>query len=308
MKELTRDEIELIFSLSKKLEPIVRKREGSRLLKGKLLATLFFQPSTRTRLSFESAMQRLGGSVIGFADAGVSRAGDAYGETLEDTARMIQLYADTVVIRHSQVGVPRLFADYCTIPVLNGGDGYGDQAEHPTQAMLDLYTIFKEKGKIDGLNVVFWGDMNQRTMHSLAYGLAKFHDVRLSVFCPDELRFPEKVEQDLRRMGAEYNYISSFEDIAPEADVIYILGPKKSRAELPTEDEFRLTAGRLANAKAKRDLIVLHPFPRLDELATDVDNTAHAKYFDQPLYGISIRMSLLVLVMGKTRNLIKAFS
>lgn len=301
IKDLSREEIECVFKIAKKMESIPRRRTKSSLLREKILGTLFFQPSTRTRLSFESAMQRLGGSVLGFADPGLSRAGDVYGETLDDTARMVQLYADVVAMRHFEGGAPRRFAESCDIPVLNAGDGYGDQAEHPTQALLDLYTIQRGKGSIDDLNVVLWGDMNQRTMQSLAYGLAKFRGVKLFSYCPDDLRFPKKTEGYLDDQDLDYEYSSTFEDVVRNADVVYVIGPKRSRAELPTEDRFRLTAQRLKNAK--RSLMVLHPLPRLDEVASDVDETRHARYFDQPFYGIAIRMSLLALVLGRAESL-----
>jgi aspartate carbamoyltransferase catalytic subunit len=299
IKELDRQQIELIFRVTKKLEPIAIGRSQRQILKNSILATLFFQASTRTRLSFESAMHRLGGAVLGFANAGVSRAGDVYGETIDDTARMIQFYADAVAMRHPTVGLPRKLAESCNVPVINAGDGYGESAEHPTQALLDLFTIFKHRGKIDDTHVILWGDMNQRTMQSLALGLAKFERVKISAHCPDSLRFPPGTEEELRRSGVELNYVS-FEKVAAKADVIYIIGPKKTRAELPTEPEFKLNRARLA--QAKRSLMILHPLPRLDELAPDVDATTYSKYFEQPLHGVAVRMALLTLVLGKASS------
>ena len=297
MMDLSRKDIEHIFSVAKKMETIVVDRTEKDLLRDKILAAIFFQPSTRTRLSFESAMHRLGGSVLGWASPEVSRAGDAYGETLTDTALMIDKYADVVAMRHSQAGEPAKFAEAANIPVINGGDGYGEGAEHPTQSLLDLYTILNEKGKIDGLKVLLTGDMNQRTHHSLCYGLAKFNEVQVSLFSPPNLRMPKGVKQNLDKLGLSYEEVEEIDSLIDRLDVIYALGPGKSRSELPTEDRFRIDLKRLA--KAKKDLIVLHPLPRLDEVSTDLDKTPFAKYFTQPLNGVVIRMALLALVLGK---------
>ncbi len=297
MMDLSRKDVEGIFAAARKMEPIATGRTEKDVLKDKILATLFFQPSTRTRLSFESAMHRLGGAVLGWASPEVTRAGDAYGETLTDTALMIEKYADVVAMRHSHVGEPTKFAEAANIPVINGGDGYGEGAEHPTQALLDLYTIMKEKGRIDGLKVLLTGDMNQRTHHSLCYGLGKFNDVQVSLFSPSSLRLPQGVKQNLDKMGLRYEEVEEIDSLMDKIDVIYALGPAKSRSELPTEDRFRIHIKRLA--KAKKDLVVLHPLPRLDEVSTDLDKTEYAKYFIQPLNGVVIRMALLALVLGK---------
>jgi len=297
MINLSRKEIEQIFAVAKKMESIPVDRTEKNVLHDKILATLFFQPSTRTRLSFESAMHRLGGAVIGWASPEVSRAGDAYEETLMDTALMIEKYADVVAIRHSQVGVPAKFAESASIPVINAGDGYGDECEHPTQALLDLYTILKERGSIDGLRLLMTGDMNQRTHHSLGYGLAKFDDVQVYLFSPQNLALPKRVRQNFDNLGLKYKEVDNMDNLIRSVDVIYALGPAKARSQLPTEDRFRIGLKKLVSAK--KSIIVMHPLPRLDEVDTDLDNTSHAKYFVQALNGVIIRMALLALVLGR---------
>lgn len=310
VKDFSREEIEDLFGVAEKMESIVAERRGIDLLKGKVLATLFFQPSTRTRLSFETAMQRLGGAVIGFASPEVSRAGDQYKETLADTARTINGYADVVVMRHFQTGAPAEYAKYSTVPVINGGDGFGEGSKHPTQALIDFYAIKKLRGKIDGLKMLMIGDMRYRCTHSMGFLAAKFDDVKLYLLVPEKAGvlktegvvpestwLPPKDEEEFKRLGLDYERVSSIEEVIGEVDVISCQGVVKSRSE-KTPDEYRITKDKLKNAK--KDLIVMHPLPRLDELDTDVDDTPYAKYFMEAHGGVPLRMALLALVLGKT--------
>lgn len=299
IKDFNREEIEYIFEITQKMEPIVKNRSKTSILKDKILATLFFQPSTRTRLSFESAMQRLGGSVLGFANPEVSRAGDWTAETLTDTARMVNSYADVVAMRHFQSGRVDEYASASDIPVINCGDGAN---EHPTQGLLDLYTIKKERGKIDGTNILIMAKSTRAT-HSLCFGLTKFHDVTINHLSPENVRLPESVKEYIRASDASFNEITSMNKVMDETDVIYVVnvwpydkfGKGLKKGEVA--DKYRLGLDKLTGVKD--DLLILHPLPRLDELPTEVDSTPYAKYFDQAANGVYIRMALLALLLGK---------
>ncbi len=303
-KDLTREDIHNIFNVTEKFDFVVQNRTKINLLSDKVMASLFFQPSTRTRLSFESAMQRLGGSVIGWADPKVSRAGDAFKETIEDTARMIDLYADIAVIRHFQAGVPAKFAEYVDIPVINGGDGHGAYSEHPTQALGDIYTIWREKGKVDGLTIAMIGDLTGRVQHSLGYALALYDDVKVYLISPRELALPVEVEEILNKMGLDYEEVSGLEDVIGEVDVIHLTGVRSTTIhsasvmeEKGTKDPYRLYADKLKGAK--KDLIILHPLPRIDELNTDLDDTPYNKYFVEAYNCLIVRMALISMILGK---------
>jgi len=291
--DLSRKDIECIFASADKLEYLVMERKRSTILKGKILGSLFFQPSTRTRLSFESAMQRLGGTVIGWAEPKQSRAGDSYQETLADTARVVQSYADVIAMRHPDNGAAVEFAKWSEIPVINGGDGTN---EHPTQALLDLYTIKKDKGRIDGLKVLMIGDMiTERVLHSLPYALAKFEDTSLYSLAPEGLRMPKKYKDAFKNLNLQYEEIDSMDDVIKDVDVIYSCTVVHNRRDI-TEEPYRITLAKLKDAKS--DVIVLNPLPRVDELAEDVDDTPYQRYFLQPLNGVTIRMALFALVLG----------
>jgi aspartate carbamoyltransferase catalytic subunit len=303
-QDLDRNKLECIYNVADRMYSIVRNRTKIDLLSDKIMASLFFQPSTRTRLSFESAMQRLSGSVIGWADPKVSRAGDAFQETIEDTARMIDLYADIAVIRHFQAGAPARFAEFASIPVINGGDGHGAQAEHPTQAIGDIYTILKEKGHIDGLSIALAGDLTGRVQHSLGYALANY-DVKVYVVSPPDLALPNEVESTFRKMGLNFEQRATISEIIHELDVIHLTGIRSTSihtsgvmGEEKTADEFSLSLNKMKDAK--KDLMVLHPLPRIDELSADLDNTQHNKYFLEALNGLIVRMALICLVLGKS--------
>ena len=293
IRDLTREEIDHILKTTDKVEPLARK--GSDMLHGKILATAFFEPSTRTRLSFESAMYRLGGACVGFADP--RAASVEKGENLADTVRVIENYADALVIRHPLEGAARLAAEFASVPVINAGSG---AEEHPTQALLDLYTMKREKGTIDGLTVGLVGDLRYgRTVHSLAYALAQYN-VKLHLISPDQLRMRRDVLVEVeKKIGVEES--TDLTKLLPDLDVIYMTRIQKERFPDLAEYEkvkgsYRLSVAELASAKA--DAIVMHPLPRVDEISPDVDGTAHSKYFKQVWYGLLTRMTLISLVLG----------
>jgi len=292
--DFTREEVDQILRTAKNLEPLAR--EGSDLLRGKVLATLFFEPSTRTRLSFETAMHRLGGSTIGFAEPSASSV--SKGETLADTVRVVENYADVIVIRHPLEGSSRLAADYASIPVINAGSG---SEEHPTQAFLDLYTIWKELDRIDGLNVALVGDLKYgRTIHSLAYLLSKYN-VNLFFVSHPSLRIRDEVSGDLKKLGIKFQELSEIKEVVPKADVLYVTRIQKERFPDLAEYEkvkgfYQITTELLRDAKG--NMIVMHPLPRVGEIDVAVDTTPHARYFKQAFYGVVTRMAILALVLG----------
>ena len=296
IKDFSRQEIDHIFDVAETLEPVALGREQSNLLKGKILTTLFFQPSTRTRLSFESAMMRLGGGIMGFASPEASRASGQFKESMADTARCINGYTDIVVMRHYEVGAPADYAKFSTVPMINAGDGQrGKGVHHPTQALIDLYTVRKERGVIDGLVFLISGDLNYRVNQSLANILTRYKNVKLYLIAPDELHYPDDTETYLREEGLNFEYIQRFEDVAKEVDVLYPQPTTQNYQEV-MEDKYKYNLTRLK--QCKDDLIVLHALPRLEELATDVDNSKYAKYWEEAHNGIPIRMALLSLLLG----------
>ncbi len=292
IEDFSRQEIDYILDVSRSMEPLASK--GSDMLKGKILATLFFEPSTRTRLSFETAMLKLGGSTIGFAEAEVASV--KKGENLADTVRTVENYADAIALRHSLEGAAKLAAEFSKVPIINGGTG---AEEHPTQAFIDLYTMRKEKGKIDGLKVALIGDLRYgRTVHSLAYALA-LYNIELYLVSPETLHMRKDVIQTIK------NKISVTEDanldhIIPQIDVLYVTRIQKER--FPDAAEYAKVKGTykidLKTLKnAKKDMIILHPLPRVDEIAAEVDSTPQARYFQQVWNGVVVRMALLSLVL-----------
>jgi aspartate carbamoyltransferase catalytic subunit len=293
IKDFSREEIDHVLKMTDGLEPTARK--GSHELDGKIMATLFFEPSTRTRLSFESAMYRYGGNCLGFAEPKVASV--EKGENLADTVRVVESYADVLVIRHPLEGAARLAAEFASVPVINAGTG---AEEHPTQAMLDLYTIRRELGKIDGLNIALAGDLRYgRTVHSLAYALS-LYDINLYLVSPPLLRMRKEVMEEVSRRVKVQEY-DDLSKVMPQADVIYMTRIHKERFGSLEDYEkvrgsYRLTAGDLSQARPK--MIVMHPLPRVDEIEYSVDNTPHSKYFKQVWYGLLVRMSLIGLVLG----------
>lgn len=296
IKDFSRREIDYILKTSETME--VTAVKGSEMLEGKILATLFFEPSTRTRLSFEAAMHKLGGSAIGFAEAEIASV--KKGENLADTIRVVENYADVIALRHPLEGAARLAAEFSKVPVINGGSG-GE--EHPTQALLDLYTIMKEKGEIEGLKIALVGDLRYgRTVHSLAYALS-LYDIELYLVSPESLRMRREVLETIREK-IPVTIRTSLEKVISQVDVLYVTRIQKERFPDPAEyakvkGSYKIDLETLS--KAKEDLIILHPLPRVDEISSEVDDTPHARYFKQVWNGIVVRMTLLALILGAAK-------
>ncbi|MCJ2531377.1 MAG: aspartate carbamoyltransferase [Candidatus Thermoplasmatota archaeon] len=294
--DLSEPAIHHILREAKALVPAARGEESLDLLKGRILATLFFEASTRTRLSFESAMQRLGGGVLGFGL--VEGSSVTKGETLADTVKMVEAYADAIVLRHPQEGAARLAAEFSTKPVINAGDGAG---QHPTQTLLDLFTIWDEKGTLEGNQVVLLGDLKYgRTVHSLAYALALLGS-DLTMVAPPTLRMPKEILERVEEFGGKPEETESLSEAIQAADVLYVTRIQKER--FPDAQEYQRVAGSYridlrVLRDAKKDLIILHPLPRVTEIAPEVDRTPHALYFRQAFNGVPIRMALLNLILG----------
>lgn len=293
VKDFSRKEIDYVFKIAQAMEPIAAK--GSGMLEGKILATLFFEPSTRTRLSFEAAMHKLGGSAIGFAEAGIASV--KKGENLADTVRVVENYADVIALRHPLEGAARLASDFAEIPIINGGSG---AEEHPTQALLDLYTIMKEKGKIDGLKIALVGDLRYgRTVHSLAYALS-LYNIELYLVAPESLKMRREVLKTIKEQ-IPVTIRASLEKVISQVDVLYVTRIQKERFPEPAEyvkvkGSYKINLETLN--KAKEDLIILHPLPRTDEISAEVDSTSHARYFQQVWNGTVVRMAILALILG----------
>ncbi|OGS50456.1 MAG: aspartate carbamoyltransferase [Euryarchaeota archaeon RBG_16_68_12] len=296
IRDLSRPDIEAVLKAARKMVPVAEGTKASRSLEGRILSCLFFEPSTRTRLSFESAMLRLGGRTLGFA----SPEGTSIqkGETLADTVRMVESYSDVIVLRHPHEGAARLAAEFTEKPVINGGDGAG---QHPTQTLVDLYTIWDEKGDLEGQRIALVGDLKYgRTVHSLAYAVAQF-GVSLTFVSPPGLEMPKEIVGQLKEMGASIAATHRLEDVIRTSDVLYVTRIQKER--FPDPQEYEKVAGSyrvdLAMLReAKKDLSVLHPLPRVTEIDPAVDATPHAKYFRQAANGVPVRMALLEMVLG----------
>jgi aspartate carbamoyltransferase len=295
--QFTRDQVEALFARADEFTARMERGERLRVLDGKLLATVFYEPSTRTRLSFESAMQRLGGGVISVAEAKTASS-VVKGETLPDTIRTIANYADAIVLRHSEIGAAQIAADASAVPILNAGDGAG---EHPTQALLDLYTMRAEKKSLDGLRVALVGDLkNGRTVHSLARALSLFK-VEYSFVAPAALAMPTDVSDYLRERGFSVEETNDMAMALQKADVVYMTRVQKERfADVKQYDKLKnfyiLTRAIVENAKP--NLLVMHPLPRVDEITTDVDALPNAAYFRQAKNGVIVRMALLSAILG----------
>ena len=303
LKDVERDEFFQIFGVADELRPYAEKRRNGDLLKHKTLLTAFYQPSTRTRLATEAAMHRLGGHVLGFSDAKMTRAGDFYQESMKDTAHMLEFYGDVIAMRHHLQGAPHEAARWASVPVINCGDGWG---EHPTQVLTDLYTIWKDKGTLDGLRVLCVGDMRMRTMHSILYAMSQF-DMEAMVVSPPEMSLLGEFKAELDERNVAYREVESVEACIAEADVIYmepVVQADYTQARVdPSADHGATPAAyqvtrQLLRTKARRDAIILHSLPRMDELPTDVDSTRHARYWFEAYNGVVIRMALLALVLG----------
>lgn len=295
--QFTRQELEYIIFVSGYMRRQMDKRSRLDLMKGHILATLFFEPSTRTRLSFEAAMHRLGGSVIGFASSETSST--AKGESLADTVRTVDQYADVIVIRHPEQGSARIAAEVAQAPVINAGDGAG---QHPTQALLDLFTIYSELGQVDGNTIALCGDLKYgRTVHA-GVELYKHYNCRLIFVAPDQLRMPPEITARLRQQGVRVEETNDLEAAMAEANVLYMTRIQKERFEDVAEYERLKGSYILTREMVERinpRLVILHPLPRVDEIATDVDSLPGAAYFRQVKNGIYVRMALIALVAGR---------
>ena len=296
IKDLSKEELLFLINTAETME----QEDCSELLRGRILATLFFEPSTRTRLSFESAMKRLGGSVIGFADPKVTSS--QKGESLADTIKMIEGYADIIVMRHPIEGSARLGAETAKIPVINGGDGAN---QHPTQTIVDLFTIKKTQGKLDELHIAMIGDLKfGRTVHSLAIALSHFK-VKLYFVSPESLRMPEHILEALRKNNILFSEHEKLEDIIPLVDIMYVTRIQKER--FPDIMEYEKVKNAYIIKKetiqrAKLNMKILHPLPRVNEIHTDVDETPHAYYFQQAHNGVLVRMALLAIMIGNAHQ------
>jgi aspartate carbamoyltransferase catalytic subunit len=303
LKDFERNEFFHVLDVAEQMEPIARERRNIDLLAEKTLVVAFYQPSTRTRIAHEAAMHRLGGHVTGFADAKMTRAGDFYRESIKDTVKMLEFYGDVIVMRHFQQGAPHEAAKWASVPIINGGDGWG---EHPTQILTDLYTVYREKGQIDGLKWLAVGDMRMRTMHSLAYALTQF-DCPITFVSPPEMSPTDEFKADLKRYSLDFKEAGHVEEAIADADVILVepvVQPDytKSRDEREgdvglTPANYKITRDLLFN-KAKSDAILLHSLPRMDEIPTDVDITKWSRYWQEAFNGVVMRMALLALVLG----------
>lgn len=303
LKDFERNEFFQVFEVAKHMEPIARSRRNSDLLKEKTLVTAFYQPSTRTRLAHEAAMHRLGGAVTGFSDAKMTRAGDFYQESIKDTVKMLEFYGDVIVMRHFQKGAPHEAAKWASVPIINGGDGWG---EHPTQILTDLYTVLREKGSIDGLTWLAVGDMRMRTMHSLAYALTQF-DCPITFVSPPEMSLTDDFKAELKQYSLNYTEADHVEQAIAKADVILVepvVQPDYTKSRDERSGDVSLTPANykitreLLETKAKSNAILLHSLPRMDEIPPEVDITHWSRYWQEAFYGVVMRMALLGLVLG----------
>lgn len=294
--DLSEEAIFQVLDAAREMIPVARGEVRDERLQGKVVATLFFEPSTRTRLSFESATHRLGGHVLTFGAPEVTSV--AKGETLADTVRMVEAYSDLIVLRHPQEGAARLAAEFADVPVVNAGDGAG---QHPTQTLLDLFTIWDVKGSLEGIHVVLLGDLKYgRTVHSLSHALALL-GAELTFVAPPTLQMPREILERVRELGKEPKLLEDPRDAIQEADILYVTRIQKER--FPDAAEYQKVAGSYRVDLAllrdgRKDLAVMHPLPRVGEIAPEVDRTPHAVYFRQAFNGVPVRMALLSLILG----------
>jgi aspartate carbamoyltransferase len=297
VRQFTDADLEYIFGVAAEMKEMVARIGTFDLLKGKLLANLFYEPSTRTSSSFTAAMERLGGSLISINE--VTYSSVSKGESLADTVRTLEAYADVIVLRHPEKGASALAAEYTRKPIINAGDGAG---EHPTQALLDLFTIRQELGEVDGLTVTLVGDLKHgRTVHSLSQLLSGY-DVTLNYVSPEILRMPEAIVTEIEGTGTPQHVYDDLEAVIGESDVVYVTRVQKERFDDPAEYEQVAGAYVVDTAlmeKAKPKMALMHPLPRVDEIAIEVDDDPRAAYFRQMENGMYVRMALLALVLGK---------
>jgi aspartate carbamoyltransferase len=298
VNQFSREDLEYIFAVAHEMRTMVERVGTFDLLKGKILANLFYEPSTRTSSSFTSAMERLGGSVIPINEVKYSSV--TKGESLVDTVRTLECYADVIVLRHPETGSAAVAAKAARKPVINAGDGTG---EHPTQALLDTFTIREELGRLDKLNVTMLGDLKYgRTVHSLARLLTRFENIQLDYVAPDILRMPREVMDEVGARKVPQTEHESLAKVLPQTDVLYVTRVQKERFEDPSAYEkvkgvYVIDPGVMK--AAKQDMIVMHPLPRVTEISMDFDDDPRAAYFRQMEYGLYVRMALLAIVLGK---------
>ena len=294
--DLTLEQLDEIFNLADEI--IKNPEEYMDVCKGKILATLFYEPSTRTRLSFESAMHRLGGSVVGFSSAGSSSA--SKGESVSDTVRTIACYADICAMRHPKEGAPKVASLKSEIPVINAGDG-GHQ--HPTQTLTDLLTIRSLKGRLDNFTIGLCGDLKfGRTVHSLIKALSRYKNIKFILISPEELKIPDYIREEvLVKKGIQFKEVERLEEVIDELDILYMTRVQRERF-FNEEDYIRLKDSYILDNKklkiAKQDMIVLHPLPRVNEISVEIDDDPRACYFKQVKYGMFVRMALIMKLLG----------
>lgn len=295
IRDFTKEDVEYILDKAEKMEPIAKSEKVCHKMDGKLLGVLFYEPSTRTRLSFETSMKRLGGDVVGFSEKQSTSV--QKGEVLYDTAQIISQYADAIVIRHDMEGAARFISDNIDVPVINAGDGAG---QHPSQTLLDLYTIKRTLGHLNNLKIALVGDLKYgRTVHSLVYALAMF-DVEMIFIAPEALQMPSEIIEDLKKMNCKFTTKSSLLDNLDELDVLYMTRIQKER--FPDPKEYNQVKGQYTLNKSNLEgtkTIVMHPLPRVDEISFDVDELDNAMYFKQAFYGVPVRMAILDSIIKK---------
>lgn len=296
LEHFTREELDYILDIASKFEAVAAGRKKSKILDGKILATLFYEPSTRTKNSHEAAMLRLGGGVIGFDN--VASTSVAKGESFEDTIKTFGLYADVIVVRHPEIGTAQIAADATDVPVINGGDGAN---QHPTQGLLDLYTIRKEKGSIDGLEIALVGDVKHtRTYHSLIYGLSRY-DCKIHFVAPPQLQLLPGIEKDINSREVEFDKVTELTEVIENCDIIYMSRLQEERF-LHREDAKQFHGAYTLNPAwlkdAKPDMKIMHHLPRLWEIPKEIDDTPYAHYFQQEYNGLVLRCGLLSMVLG----------
>ncbi len=295
IKELSVEELDALIATANDI--IENPKKYSEVCRGKKLATLFYEPSTRTRLSFEAAMYELGGNVLGFSEAASSSA--SKGESVADTARIVSCYADIIAMRHPKEGAPYVASINAEVPVINAGDGGHN---HPTQTLADLLTISREKKRLSDLTVGFCGDLKfGRTVHSLITALSRYENIKIVLISPSELKLPSYIKNDvIKKNGIEYVQTTDIEEVMGELDVLYMTRVQKERflneeEYLRLKDSYILTTEKLA--AAKDDLCIMHPLPRVNEIAVEVDKDPRACYFKQALYGKYMRMALIMMLL-----------
>ncbi|MBQ6218977.1 MAG: aspartate carbamoyltransferase [Methanosphaera sp.] len=289
IRDFKKSDVEYILNLAEEMEPIARSEKVCHKKDGKLLGVMFYEPSTRTRLSFETAMKRLGGNVVGFSQ----KQGTSVqkGEVLYDTAQIVAQYSDAIVLRHDMEGAARFISDIVDVPVINAGDGAG---QHPSQTLLDLYTIKRARGDLNNLRIALVGDLKYgRTVHSLVYALAMFN-VEIVFISPEELQMPPEIIDDLKKLKCKFTVQNSLFDNIKDVDVIYMTRIQKER--FPDPKEYLKVKGQYTINKSnleETDVILMHPLPRVDEINFDVDSLDNAMYFKQAFYGVPVRMAIL---------------